>query len=126
MNGYIFGGILFLIVTIWVLAWGGPQYRVYKQTMRGEADLKEAELNRQILVQEAQARLEAEKLNAQAEVERAKGMAQAMEIENGQLTPVYNQYLFIRSLEDLADKGDLPQIIYLPSQGMLPTMDLHQ
>lgn len=22
--------------------------------------------------------------------------------------------------------GDLPQIIYLPSQGMLPTMDLHQ
>ena len=67
---------------------------------------------------------EAETLNAQAEVERAKGMAKAMEIENGQLTEVYNQYLFIRSLESIAQHGDLPQIIYLPTEGMLPVMDL--
>ena len=39
---------------------------------------------------------------------------------------VINSMKLLRSIQDLADKGDLPQIIYLPSQGMLPTMDLHQ
>jgi hypothetical protein len=32
--------------------------------------------------------------------------------------------LFIRTLEKLADKGDLPQIIYIPTNGMLPVMDV--
>jgi len=102
----------------------GPKYRVWKQEMRGKAAFAEAEQNRRIVVEEAAARYDAEKLNAKSEVERAKGMAEAMEIENGQLTPVYNQYLFIRSLEAIAQHGDLPQIIYLPSQGMIPVMDL--
>ena len=101
-----------------------PQYLVYKQEMRGRAAFAEAEQNRLILVEEAKARLEAEKLNAQSEIERAKGMAQAMEIENGQLTAEYNQYLFIRTLEDMAKQGDLPQIIYVPANGLLPVMDL--
>jgi regulator of protease activity HflC (stomatin/prohibitin superfamily) len=78
------------------------------------------------LIEEAKARLEAAKLDAEAEVERAKGMAQAMEIENGQLTEVYNQYLFIRSLEVLANKGDLPQIIYVPQNGLVPVMDIKE
>lgn len=101
-----------------------PVYKVWKAEMNGKAAFKEAEQNRRIIVEEAQARYEAEKLNAQAEIERARGMAAAMDIENGKLTPLYNQYLFIRSLEDLADKGDLPTIIYLPTQGMLPIMDV--
>ena len=67
---------------------------------------------------------QAEKLNAQAEIERAKGMAEAMKIENGTLNSVYNQYLFIRTLEKLADKGNLPQIIYMPSEGLVPVMDV--
>jgi len=101
-----------------------PGYRVWSQEMRGKAALREAEQNRKIVIEEAKARLEAEQLNAEAEVARAKGMAEAMEIENGQLTPTYNQYLFIRTLEALAQQGDLPQLIYLPSQGMVPVMDL--
>ena len=44
--------------------------------------------------------------------------------ENGTLNETYNQYLFIRTLEKLADKGDLPQIIYVPTNGMLPVMDV--
>lgn len=86
----------------------------------------EARQNRQIMIEEAQARLESARLNAEAEVERAKGMADAMAIENMQVTPEYNQYLFIRSLEAIAEKGSLPQIIYLPSDGMLPVMDLNK
>ena len=47
-----------------------------------------------------------------------------MKIEGGQLTPVYNQYLFIRTFEELSEEGNLPQIIYLPSEDMVPVMDL--
>ena len=117
---------LSVIVLIAALMLVIPKYRVWSQEMRGKAAFAEAEQNRRIIIEEAKAHLEAESLNAQAEVERAKGMAEAMEIENGQLTTTYNQYLFIRTLEELAKGGDQPMIIYLPSEGMLPVMDLKQ
>lgn len=103
---------------------GLPTYNVWQQEMAGKAEMAKAEQNRKILIEEAKARLEAEKLNAQAEIERAKGMAEAMKLENGTLNSTYNQYLFIRTLEKLADKGDLPQIIYMPSEGLVPVMDV--
>lgn len=105
---------------------GLPRYNVWQQEMAGKAEMAKAEQNRRILVEEAKAKLEAEKLNAQAEIERARGMAEAMKVENGTLNETYNQYLFIRTLEKLADKGDLPQIIYVPSNGLLPVMDVNK
>ncbi len=117
------------IITIAIIAalmFGLPRYNVWQQEMAGKAEMAKAEQNRQILVEEAKARLEAEKLNALAEIERAKGMAEAMKVENGTLNETYNQYLFIRTLEKLADKGDLPQIIYIPSEGLLPVMDVNK
>ncbi len=123
-TGWVIAGIALLFIFIATCMAGCPRYNVWQQEMSGKAELAKAEQNRQILVKEAQARLEAETLNAEAEVERAKGMAAAMEIENGKLTSQYNQYLFIRTLEKLADKGTIPTIIYLPSSGMLPVMDL--
>lgn len=116
----------FIVLVIIVLMFGLPKYNVWQQEMAGKAEMAKAEQNRQILVEEAKARLEAEKLNALAEIERAKGMAEAMKVENGTLNETYNQYLFIRTLEKLADKGDLPQIIYIPSEGLLPVMDLNK
>ncbi len=117
---------IIIIAAILVMMWGMPVYNVWQQEMAGKAEMAKAEQNRRILVEEAKARLEAEKLNAEAEVARAKGMAEAMRVENGQLNSTYNQYLFIRTLEKLAEKGDLPQIIYLPSEGMVPVMDLNK
>lgn len=113
-----------VILLILGLMFGLPRYNVWQQEMVGKAEMAKAEQNRKILVEEAKARLEAEKLNAQAEIERAKGMAEAMKLENGTLNSTYNQYLFIRTLEKLADHGSLPQIIYIPSEGFVPTMDL--
>jgi len=106
------------------LMFGIPKYNVWQQEMRGKAEMARAEQNRKILIEEAKAKLEAEKLNAEAEVARAKGMAEAMKIENGTLSTTYNQYLFIRTLEKIADKGSIPQIIYVPAEGMTPVMDL--
>lgn len=125
--GKLVFGILFIgVFLIMALMFGLPRYNVWQQEMAGKAEMAKAEQNRRILVEEAKAKLEAEKLNAQAEIERAKGMAEAMKLENGTLTETYNQYLFIRTLEKLADKGDLPQIIYIPSNGMLPVMDVNK
>ncbi|MFK8295226.1 hypothetical protein ACI760_03425 [Capnocytophaga canimorsus] len=117
-------GVLGMITIISALMFGLPIYNVWQQEMAGKAEMAKAEQNRKILIEEAKARLEAEKLNAQAEIERARGMAEAMKIENGTLNSVYNQYLFIRTLEKLADKGNLPQIIYMPSNGLVPVMDV--
>lgn len=122
----ILGIFIVIVIAIVVMMFGLPTYNVWQQEMAGKAEMAKAEQNRRILVEEAKARLEAEKLNAQAEIERAKGMAEAMRIENGTLNSVYNQYLFIRTLEKLADKGNLPQIIYMPSEGLVPVMDVSQ
>ncbi|MFK8376205.1 hypothetical protein [Capnocytophaga canimorsus] len=117
-------GALGMITIISALMFGLPIYNVWQQEMAGKAEMAKAEQNRKILIEEAKARLEAEKLNAQAEIERARGMAEAMRIENGTLNSVYNQYLFIRTLEKLANKGNLPQIIYMPSNGLVPVIDV--
>jgi hypothetical protein len=127
-GGWIIGlsitvGVLILVAALMTII---PSYRVWSQEMRGKAALAEAEQDRKILIEEAKAKVEADSLNAISEVFRAKGMAEAMVIENGQLTEVYNQYLFIRTLEELAKHGDLPQIIYLPASGMIPVMDLNK
>ena len=104
--------------------WGCPQYKVWKKQMDGKAKLAEAEQDRLIIIEDAKARKIAEEFNAEAEKIRAKGMAEAMDFENKKLTSTYNQYLFIRTLEKMADKGDLPQIIYIPSSGLVPVMDI--
>src|SRR5690554_6389110 len=112
------------VVVIVVLMFGLPLHKVWQQEMAGKAEMAKAEQNRKILIQEASARMEADKLNAQAEAERAKGMAEAMQLENGTLNTTYNQYLFIRTLEKQASKGDLSQIIYMPSDCLVPVMDV--
>lgn len=106
--------ILAVLVLICGFMFGIPAYNVWQQEMDGKAQLAKAEQNRQILIQEAKANLEAEKLNAQAEVERAKGAAEAIQIENGCLTPTYIQYLWVRQQKNFEGKT----IIYVPSGEM--------
>jgi len=102
------------IAIILVFMFGIPAYKVWEQAMDGKAQLAKAEQNRQILIQEASANLEAERLNAKAEIERAKGAAEAIKIENGCLTPTYIQYLWVRQQKNFEGKT----IIYVPSGEM--------
>lgn len=96
-----------------------PSYRVWAQEKRGQAELARAEYNKRIIVEEAKATLEAEILNAQAEVERAKGAAQAIEIEDGRLTPQYIQYLWVRQQNNLNNRT----VIYIPTETNLPILE---
>lgn len=87
--------------------------------MSGKAEFAKAEQNRRIKIEEAKANLEAEKLNAQAEVERAKGASEAIQIENGALSEKYIQYLWVRQQNQLNDKT----IIYIPTEANLPILE---
>lgn len=54
------------IISAWMWIW--PNYRIWSHEMRGTAALVEARQNRKIRIEEAQANLEAERLNAESEV----------------------------------------------------------
>jgi len=104
-----------IIAGMWIL----PKYNVWRQEMEGKAEFAKAEQNRRIKIEEAKANLEAEKLNAQAEIERAKGAAKAISIENGSITPSYIQYLWVRQQNAQTNN----KIIYIPTEAGLPILE---
>ncbi len=112
-------GAVGLVVVIAAMAFIMPWYNVWSQEMEGKAELAKAEQHRKIKIEEARANLEAEKLNAQAEIERAKGAAEAIRIENGSITPTYIQYLWVRQQSDLSNKT----VIYVPTETNLPILE---
>ena len=95
-------------------------YRVYNQTLRGEATLREAEFDRQVRVEEAQAELEAADLDRQSEIIRANGVAEANEIIGTSLqgNEAYLRYLWIQGLHD-----GTSEIIYVPTEANLPIVE---
>src|SRR5687767_14807714 len=100
---FLFGGGWFGIVAVGVTClflWGCPQYEVYKQGLQGEARLREAESSRQIVVEGAKAKKDAAHMLAAAEVERAKGIAEANKIVGDSLknNTEYLTYLWIQEL----------------------------
>lgn len=110
--------ILLVVGLITAMMFGFPKYNVWRSELEGKAEFVRAEQNRMILIEEAKANLEAEKLNAQAEIERAKGAAAAIEIEGGKLTDAYLRYLWIRQL-----KTDKATLIYVPTEAGLPVLE---
>lgn len=114
--------VILVVIGIMFLVGGGfwavPKWNVYSSRLSGEAEFARAEQNRRIKIEEAKANLEAERMNAEAEVERAKGAAKAIEIENGKLTPTYIQYLWVRQQQGCNNK-----IIYIPTEACLPIME---
>ena len=97
---------------------GIPTYRVWQQNMAGRARLAEAEYSRQIMLIEAEMNLQAEELNALAEVARARGAAEAMEIVQEKLTDMYIRYLWVRQV-NLGDAN----IVYIPTEANLPILE---
>lgn len=112
----IFGiGLMIIIASS---MWGMPKYKVYKLELEGKAQLKQAEWNRQIAVQEAAAEKESASLIADAEVVRARGIAEANDIIAGSITEEYIRYKFIEGLND----GNT-EVIYVPTEANLPILE---
>lgn len=100
--------------------WGCPQYNVYSQKMEGEAQLAHAEYSKKVQVQDALGKLEAAKHLADAEVERAKGIAAANKIIGHSLenNEGYLHWLWIESLKE--KNGDT---IYVPTEAGIPILE---
>lgn len=122
MNDNSFAGLMWTIFTVIIIGviafafWFFPTYNVWAKELNGKAQLAEATFSKQVQLEQAKANLDSQKLNSQAEVERAKGAAQAIEIESGKLTENYIRYLWVQQQENLNDKT----VIYIPTESGLP------
>jgi predicted Holliday junction resolvase-like endonuclease len=110
--------LIVTLITVAIVAVGCPQYKVYKQGQDGKAALKQAESEKLIQLEEAKANLDSQRLNAQAEVVRAEGAAEAIDVEAGQLTEQYIQYLWVRTLD-----GEGASRVYIPTEAGLPILE---
>jgi type II secretory pathway pseudopilin PulG len=97
-----------------------PQWNVWRAELAGRAALAEAENARKVQIEEAKARLESARYYAEAEVERAKGVAKANEIVSAGLggPEGYLRYLWINKL---GENGQ--DVIYIPTEGGMPILE---
>jgi len=105
---------VFIIAVTAAGMWGCPQYRVYEQRLRGEAELARAHQNRQILVQQAQAEKDSAMLRAEAI--RIVG-------QSAKDFPEYRQQEFIGAFADALKHGNINQIIYVPTEKNIPVIE---
>lgn len=118
----VLGGILVLVLALIAGAmYVFPKYDVWSSGLKGEAELARAEQNRRIATLEAQAKLDAAKMLAGAEVERAKGVAEANAIVAGGLkgNEEYLRYLWIDKVAGTAAH----EVIYIPTEAGLPILE---
>lgn len=122
-GGIVLRGTISIVIMTTLGMWGCPRYEVYSREMTGKAELAQATSNRQIKVNEAQASEEASKHLAQAEIERAKGVAEANRIIGDSLkgNEDYLRYLWIHNLSEAEGKG--AQVIYVPTEANLPILE---
>lgn len=125
MKKIILTSVLFLNTGcgVWYAEWQGE---VNKTALKanGEAQLLEAESSKKIAVESAKAQLESAKLLAQAEIERAKGVAEANKIIGNSLkgNEAYLRYLYISNLEKAEGNGSV-NTIYIPTEAGLPILE---
>jgi len=99
---------------------GFPIYKVWQKEKAGLAELKQAEWNRQIQIEEAKAFKESAIYKSDAEVIRAEGVAKANKIIGDSLkdNDAYLRYLWIQGLQDGSS-----EVIYVPTEGQLPILE---
>jgi hypothetical protein len=116
------GSILIVSVTTFILVMYiiSPIYTVWAERLAGEAELARAESNRQIKTLEAKAHEESSYSLANAEIIRAKGVAEANKIIGNSLegNESYLRYLWIQGLQT-----NQMQVIYVPTEANLPILE---
>lgn len=121
MRGWVTFGVLMIVSIILSSCWAYPNYSVWSHAKHGEAELKKAEWNRQIVIKESEAKYHSAKALANAEIERAKGVAEANKIigESLKNNESYLRYLWINNME----KNPNNQVIYVPTEAGLPLLE---
>ena len=101
----------------------GPIYNVWEQKLVGEAELARADSNRKIAILEAQAHKESANSLAEAEIIRARGVAEANKIIGSSLerNENYLRYLWIQTLN-----SNKKEVIYVPTEANLPILEANR
>lgn len=116
---FFIGLIVIVVIGLIALAmWGLPKYKVYSKELNGKAQLKEAEWNKQITIEEAKADLESADLKKQADIIRAEGIAEANKIIAESITPAFIQWKWVEGLHDGSS-----EVIYIPTEANLPILE---
>ena len=97
-----------------------PPYSIWEQEQYGKAELAKAISTRQIAVEEAKAKKDSAAMLADAEIIRAKGVAEANQIIGDSLkgNSEYLRYLWIDGMNK-----DQNQVIYVPTEAGLPILE---
>lgn len=100
--------------------WAYPHYKVYAMRMSGQAELEKQEFAKRVLIEEARARKESASLLSDAEIARARGVAEANRIIGESLAgnEAYLRYLWIQGLQDGSS-----EIVYIPTEANLPILE---
>lgn len=123
--------VIIVVILILAVVLLYPKYRIYTQTARGEADLREAEWSKKIQIEEARGKEEAATMMAQARVTQAKAEGEA-EVVRAEATAkantilgqslkdneAYLRYLWIMGLQD--NSGER---IYIPTEAGMPILE---
>jgi len=116
----IIGLIITFVIIILFLMFVYPMLQPFWASQTGKAELAQAEQNRQIAVLEATAKKESAIQLAQAEIERAKGVAEANQIIGDSLkgNNAYLTYLWIQGMQT-----NQMQVVYVPTEANLPILE---
>lgn len=119
--GKVLWSIVLAVFIIILLCIGIPIYSVWQKGLAGEAELKQANWNRQIKIREAEATDEAAVHLANAEAKRADGVARANKIIGTSLhdNEKYLLWLWIEGTKENQGKT----IIYIPTEANLPILE---
>ena len=112
-----FLGVLFVVG---ILAWATPAYFRYQNILNAENELAAQQYLKQVAIATAESKNESAKFEAQAEVTRAQGVAQANKIIGDSLkeNEAYLRYLWINNMAE-HDK----EVIYVPTEANLPILE---
>lgn len=109
------------VVTLAFLFWFFPIYGIWAAEQHGRAELANAEYSKRVAVETAKAKNDSANYEADAEVIRAQGVAQANHIIGDSLKgkEEYLRYLYITNLES----GQNREVIYIPTEAGIPILE---
>lgn len=112
--------VTFSLLLLGAALYGCPKWGVYCKQLDGEGTLRQQEYARKVMVEEAKARKESAGLLAEAEIRRARGVAEANKIIGDSLreNESYLRYLWIQGLHDGSS-----EVIYIPTEANLPILE---
>lgn len=121
----IIAGVVITLIVAMILSlmFGLPIYGRWRASLMGQAELNQAEYNRQIATLEAKQKMESAEYLNKAEIIRAEGVAKANKIiAEGLGGPEgYLRYLWIQALSQ--DNKATPQVIYIPTEAGMPILE---